>query len=254
MPLEAHEHERLDIDSHIVVATGLGGAGRFYPDYFVKYGEENVTVVCWDEKCTDLDSHIAKLKTNIPKDKPFVGTGHSMGGSIWLELISRENIPNMKGLVLVGSARTLKSDNGVKFLMAGTWFRLWVLVITLTLIMPIMLFIWRKKTFETYREMWRFLLKDGARKIHRQYNLCLKKLGGVMKVQNPNIPLLVVKLRKDTLVDEDDLNYTKSMFNYVREQIIETDSLHLTEKFDHITVEKIALEAKFLGLISNIKN
>ena len=173
-----------------------------------------------------------------------------MGGSIWLELISRENIPNMKGLVLIGSARTLKSDNGVRFLMAGTWLRLWVLVITLTLIMPIMLFIWRKKTFETYREMWRFLTKDGAKKIHRQYNLCLKKLGGVMKVNNPDMPLLVVRLRKDTLVDEDDLNYTKSMFQNVREQIIETDSLHLTEKFDHITVEKIALEAEFIGLIS----
>ncbi|GAI56023.1 unnamed protein product, partial [marine sediment metagenome] len=70
------------------------------------------------------------------------------------------------------------------------------------------------------------------------------------EIKNPNLPLLLDRLEKDTLVDEEDLKFTKSMFKNVREEIIETDSLHLTEKFDHITVEKITYEAEFIGLIS----
>lgn len=116
MPKVAHEHEPLAIDVKIVVATGLGGAERFYPDYEVKFGKDNCIIVTCDKSCTDLDAHINFLKERIPKE-PFVACGHSMGGSIWLELISREFISNMKGLVLVGSARTLKQDQGVKFLM-----------------------------------------------------------------------------------------------------------------------------------------
>ena len=154
MPKEPHEHERLEIDSQIIVATGLGGAGRFYPDYEVKYGKENCTIVCWDKSCTNLDTHIAKLKANIPKGKPFVGVGHSMGGSIWLELISKENIPNMHGLVLVGAARTLRTSQGLKFMMKRHWTRIWFIVIFLTLIAPIMWMIWRSKTYDSYREMW----------------------------------------------------------------------------------------------------
>lgn len=243
-------HERLDIDSQIIVATGLGGAGRFYPDYEVKYGKENCTIVCWDKSCTNLDTHITKLKANIPKEKSFVEVGHSMGGSIWLELISRENIHNMRGLVLVGAARTLRTNQGLKFMMKHHWTRIWFIVIFLTLLAPIMWMIWRSKTYDTFREMWRFTTKDGAKKIHTQYNQTLKKLGGVSKVKNPELPLLLVRLEKDTLVDEEDLKFTKAMFKNVREEIIETDSLHLTEKFDYITVERIANQAKFIGLIS----
>lgn len=98
--------------------------------------------------------------------------------------------------------------------------------------------------------MWRFVTKDGAKKIHRQFNQTLKKLGGVTSVKNPNLPLLFVRLRNDILVDQKDLEFTKSMFKNVHKQIIETEALHLTEKFDHITVEKIANEAEFIGLIT----
>ncbi len=253
MPKIPHEHERLGINAKIVVATGLGGAGRFYPDYEVKFGKENCIIVTWDKRCTDLDAHINYLKEKIPKKEPFVAVGHSMGGSIWLELVSRESIPNMKGLVLVGAARTLRSDQGIKFLMRHHWMRIWGMVIMMTLLAPIMVFIWRKKTYDTYREMWRFVTKDGAKKIHTQYNQTLKRLGGITKVVNQDLPLLCVRLKTDTLVDEEDLEFTKAMFNNVREQIIETNSLHLTEKFDHITVEKIANEAEFIGLISKEK-
>ncbi|HUU77647.1 MAG TPA: hypothetical protein VMX55_04825 [candidate division Zixibacteria bacterium] len=40
------------------------------------------------------------------------------------------------------------------------------------------------------------------------------------------------------------------MLSFTQEQIIQTDSLHLAEKFNHITVEKIAKETEFLVLIN----
>ncbi|MHA1212757.1 MAG: hypothetical protein ACTSSH_09875, partial [Candidatus Heimdallarchaeota archaeon] len=61
MPKESHEHELLEVDSHIVLAVGLGGAGRQFPDYYAKFGEENVTCVLWDKTCTDLEAHIVYL-------------------------------------------------------------------------------------------------------------------------------------------------------------------------------------------------
>ncbi|NHJ47805.1 MAG: hypothetical protein FK733_08455 [Asgard group archaeon] len=249
MPKVAHEHEFLKVDSKIVVAVGLGGEGRLFPDYEVKYGKENCIFVTWDKTCTDLDAHINFLKAHIPKDEPFVAVGHSMGGSIWLEVISRDNIPNMKGLVLVGCARTLKQDQGVKFIMKRHWLRVWFFVLLLTFAAPIMVLIWREKTLDSYREMWRFVTKDGAKKIHTQVNQTLNKLGGVTSIMNPDLPILFVRLQSDTLVCNDDLEITKNMFNNVHEQIIESEALHLTQKFDHITVEKIANEAEFIGLI-----
>ncbi|MCF2142212.1 MAG: alpha/beta hydrolase [Candidatus Heimdallarchaeota archaeon] len=253
MRSSAYGHEPLiGIESKVVLATGLGGAGRSYPDYEAKFGKENCIIVIWDKSCTDLDAHINYLKSKLPKE-PFVGIGHSLGGSIWLEICSRENIPNMKGLVLVGSARKVRSDRGMEFLMGGHWFRLWWIAILITLAFPIMLFVWGRKTFDTYREMWGFLIKDGAQKIHAQYNKTLKKLGTVTSVKNPDLPLVIVRLRKDTLVDPDDLEFTKSMFNNVHEQIIESEALHLTEKLDPVTVEKIAAEAEFLGLVKRGK-
>jgi alpha-beta hydrolase superfamily lysophospholipase len=249
MPKKAQEHEFLEVDRKIVVAVGLGGGGRLFPDYEVKFGKENCIIVTWDKTCTDLDAHINFLKAYIPKDEPFVAVGHSMGGSIWLEIISREIIPNMVGLVMVGCARTLKQDQGVKFLMKRHWLRIWFFVLLLTFAAPIMVFIWRKKTIDSYREMWRFVVKDGAKKIHTQVNQTLNKLGSVTSVKNPDLPVLFVRLRTDTLVSEQDLEFTMNMFTNIREQIIETDALHLNQRFDPITVEKIANEAEFIGLI-----
>ncbi|MGC9781186.1 MAG: alpha/beta hydrolase [Candidatus Heimdallarchaeota archaeon] len=148
MPKKAKPHERLAIDSKIVLATGLGGVGRKYPDYYAKFGEENVTVLCWNKNCTDLESHIQKIKENIPKDTPFVACGHSMGGSIWLELLSREKVPNLKGIVLVGASRKLRSEQGVEFIMKFLWPFLWFFVTLVTIALPITIFIWRHKTFE----------------------------------------------------------------------------------------------------------
>lgn len=231
----------------------MGGAGRFYPDYYAKFGKENVKVLCWDETCTDLESHLKLIRENIPRDQSFVAVGHSMGGSLLLELLARERIPNLKGLVLVGASRRMRSEQGINMIMKFPWFFLWIFTIFITLAFPITILFWRSKTYDTYRELWRFLTKDGARKIHKQYNLTLKKLGTIKRVVNPEVPLVVVRLEEDTLIDEDDLEFTKAMFHNVHEQIIQTGSLHLTEKFDPITVEKIALEAEFLGLITKEK-
>jgi len=248
MPKEAAEHERIAVDAKLLVATGLGGVGREYPDYLAKFGKENVDILIWEEDISDLDSHIEALRERIPKEEPFIGVGHSMGGSVWLELLARECPPNMRGLVLVGCARKLRVSAGIKFMMGGHWIRIWMIVIFMTLMAPIMIFIWRSKTFDTYHELWRFPTRDGAPKIHRQYNLTLKKLGGVTKLVNPDMPVVFIRLEEDELVDSKDLEETKALFNHVHEQIIETNSLHLTEKFDPITVERLALESKFLGL------
>ncbi|MGC9779832.1 MAG: hypothetical protein HZR80_11365 [Candidatus Heimdallarchaeota archaeon] len=98
--------------------------------------------------------------------------------------------------------------------------------------------------------MFKFLKRDGAKKIHKQYNLTLKKLGTAECVLQPEIPLLCVGLPKDTLVEEKDLEDTKAMFHNARDNLIYgTNSIHLIEKYDPITVDNIAEEAEFIGLL-----
>lgn len=243
------QYEKLNCDSKFVLATGLGGKTREYPDYEEKFGKENLTIIKWDDSCTDIDSHLQKMKNNFPKKEPFVLCGHSLGGALTIELLNREIIPNLQGVILIGSSRKIKQDAGLGIIMRFPWFFLWIFAFLFVLVLPITIFIYGKKTFDTYKELFNFLKRDGAKNIHRQYNLTLKKLGTAEKVKQPELPFLYVGLTKDVLVDEDDLDITMSMFKKSRKQIIEANSIHLTEKFDSIIVEKIAEEAEFLGLI-----
>ncbi|MEA2070790.1 MAG: hypothetical protein U9O98_05810 [Asgard group archaeon] len=171
-----------------------------------------------------------------------------MGGMLIIELLSRKSFENLKGIILVGASRKLKTEQGLNILMKLPWFCLWPLAIMFFFFIPITFFIWWGKTWETYQEMYSFLIKDGAKKIHRQYNQTLKKLGDVNSLKNPDIPLVVIRLPKDTLVDEKDLKVTEKMFQNYREKIIPSDSIHLDEKFDPITVKLIAEEKDFLQM------
>ena len=244
------EHIPINCDSKIFISTGFGGIGREYPDYEAKFGKENVTVIRWDKSCTDIDSHLAKIKETIPKDEPFVLCGHSLGGSLAIELLSREKVPFLQSLVLIGSSRRIKKEQGLEFIMKFPWFFLWPFAVLMALAFPITIFIWREKTFDTYYELFKFLGRDGARKIHKQYNLTLKKLGSAESIADPTLPVLYVGLPKDSLIDDEDLEYTLNMFKKSKKSIINANSIHLIEKYDPITVEKIAEEAGFIGLIN----
>lgn len=242
-------HEPLRCNSKVVLATGLGGSTRVYPDYEGKFGIDNLTVIKWDDSCTDIDSHLQKMKVNFPKNEPFVLCGHSLGGALTIELLNREIVPNLQGIVLIGSSKKIKQDGGLRFIMKFPWFFLWIFSFLFVLAFPITIFIYGKKTFDTCKQLFTFLKRDGAKKIHRQYNLTLKKLGTAEKVLQSDIPFLYVGLTKDVLVDEDDLDITMAMFKESRKQLIKAKTIHLIEKFDSIIVEKIAEEAEFLGLI-----
>ncbi|HUU78021.1 MAG TPA: alpha/beta hydrolase [candidate division Zixibacteria bacterium] len=244
------EHIPLKCESKVLISTGFGGLGREYPDYEAKFGNENVTVIRWDKTCTDIDSHIAKMKETFPQNDPFVLCGHSLGGSLAIELLSREKITNLQGLVLIGSSRKIKKEQCLEFIMWFPWFCLWPFAILIALAFPITVLIWREKTFDTYYELFKFLGRDGARKIHKQYNLTLKKLGSAESIVDNELPVLYVGLIKDSLVDDKDLEFTLNMFKNNRKQIINSNSIHLIEKYDPITVEKIAIEAEFIGLVN----
>lgn len=135
------EHVLLKCDSRVIIATGFGGSGREYPDYLKRFGEDNVEVIRWDETCTDSDSHLVKLKANLPKKEPFVLCGHSLGGGLIIELMNREKVPGLQEVVLIGSSKRIKEDAGLKFMMSFPWFFLWIFAFLLVLAFPITMFI-----------------------------------------------------------------------------------------------------------------
>ena len=78
----------------------------------------------------------------------------------------------------------------------------------------------------------------------------MKKIGRNVhhvKEENKDIPVLFVRLKEDLLVDVEDVEYTKSFFNNVRERLLPYDSIHLTHDFDYPVADLIGDELDFFG-------
>ena len=106
------------------------------------------------------------------------------------------------------------------------------------------------KAFQaSFDGIWR-LIVSGAGNMKKEYWDCLKKIGrdvhGVLE-GNKDIPILFVRLEKDLLVNDEDVKYTKTFFNNIKESILPYDSIHLTHDFDYIIADVIGENLDFFG-------
>lgn len=94
------------------------------------------------------------------------------------------------------------------------------------------------------------LVENGEREMKKEYNGCLRKIGkevhGILD-ENKDIPALFIRLKKDLMVNQEDLKYTKTFFPKMREIIIPSDSIHLTHDFDYAVADILGEELDFFG-------
>jgi len=236
----------------LMVAAGYSNYTREYPAYIEKFGQENVQ---WTTNAGrySIEDHIDELKSKLPIDRPYIITGHSMGGSIIIELMNKEPLVNCRGVSIVGSSRIQPSHWFLNFLfylpvpIIYLFFGLMALSFPITLIVT--RFNFHKAVQASFDGIAR-LIENGARKMKKEYNGCLRKIGknvhGILE-ENKNIPTLFIHLKKDMLVDDEDLEYTKAFFNVRKERIIPADTIHLTHDFDNLVADILGEELDFFG-------
>ena len=242
----------IEQEPFVVVAAGFSNYTREYPAYSKKFGKDNV-IWTTNAKRYTIEDHLDELESKLPTDKPFLLVGHSMGGSIIIELLSRKPVKNCKGVTLIGAARTCPSHWFLNFLfylpvpIIYSFFILLVILFPLNFILTG--FNLHKAKQASFEGITR-LVENGAREIKKEYNYCLRKIGRTVEnihEENRDIPTLFIHLEKEMMVDEEDLSKTKLMFSNKREHVIVTDTIHLTHDFDYTVADILGENLDFFG-------
>ena len=241
-----------DSKPFVVVAAGFGNYTREYPAYAKKFGKENVIWTSNYKRYT-VEDHLEELESKIPKDKPYILVGHSLGGSIIIELMSRKPLNNCQGVSLNGASRRVLSHWFLNFLfylpvpIIYSFFVLMVILFPLNFVLTG--FNLHKAKQASFEGIIR-ITENGTREIKKEYNYCLRKIGReVTKIHKDNlsIPTLFIHLEKEMMVDEEDLEFTKSLYKNKKVKIIKSDTMHLTHDFDYVVADLIGEELDFFG-------
>ena len=241
-----------DSKPFVVVAAGFGNYTREYPAYVEKFGRENVVWTSNYKRYT-VEDHLEELESKIPKDKPYILVGHSLGGSIIIELMSRKPLNNCQGVSLNGASRMVLSHWFINFLfylpvpIIYSFFALMVILFPLNFVLTG--FNLHKAKQASFEGIIR-LIENGAREIKKEYNFCLRKIGREVTdihKENLDIPTLFIHLEKEMMVDEEDLKLTKEMYKNKRVKIIKSDTMHLTHDFDYVVADLIGEELDFFS-------
>lgn len=236
----------------VVLASGFGNYKRKYPAYDEKLGKDGYAYTTYYKRFT-IQEHLDEIHSIIPKNKEYLMIGYSLGVSLIVEYLNKNPAEDCKGIILIGGSRIQGSHWFLNFIFKTPVPIILFFSIIMALCFPIVLIINKfnfKKAIPASFEGLVRLIENGPWDMKKAYNTCLRQVGrdikGVLE-QNKDIPVLIIRLVKDMMVDEDDLKYTKSFFNNVKERILPSDIIHLTHKDDKLFLEIVDEEKELFG-------
>ena len=236
----------------VILAPGFSNYYREYPAYEERYGKENFAHTTNYKRFT-IEEHLDEIESVIPKNRDYILIGYSLGGCNLIELLSRKKLQNCKGVILVGAARILTPHPFLNFLFRLPVPLIYFFATILALFFPINFIISGfnlKKAIPASFEGLVRLIENGAGKMKKEYNYCVRKVGRNVEdilESNKEIPLLVIRLQKDMMIDEEDLNVVKSFFKKSKEKFLPKNIIHLTHKFDSLYIKIIDEHRDFFG-------
>ena len=242
----------VDTKPFIVLVSGFGNYKRKYPAYDEKLGKEGYAYTTYYKRFT-IQEHLDEIHSIIPQDKEYLMIGYSLGASLIVEYLNKYPAENCKGVTLIGGSRIQGSHWFLNFVFKTPVPVILFFSFIMALCFPVVLiaskFNFKKAIPASFEGLYR-LIENGPWDMKKAYNTCLRKVGkdvnGVLE-QNKKIPVLIIKLVKDMMVNEEDLEYTKSFFNKVKERILPSDIIHLTHKDDKLFLEIVEEETEFFG-------
>ena len=239
-----------DQSPFVVLVAGFSNYHWNYPAYQEKYGPDNFAHTTNAGRYT-VDDHLDEINSIIPENRPYVLIGYSMGVSLIIELMNRQKLPNCKGAALIGGSRYQPTHWFLNFVFKLPSPFIYFFATLILLSYPIALVINKfsiKNTNHTCVEGLLRLIENKASEMKKEYNHCIRKVGlnidGVLD-ENKEIPIYVIRLEKDLMVDEEDLEYTKTFFRNVKEKVLPSDIIHLTHKMDKEFIQMIEEESGF---------
>ncbi len=242
-----------DKEPFMILAHGFSNYKRTHPTFEERYGEDNFAQTTNYNRFS-IEDHLEELETIIPEKRPYMLTGYSMGGCNIIELLSRKVLQNCKGVILVGAARIITPHWFLNFLFKLPVPLMYFFASFIALLFPFNLLITGfnlKKAIPASFEGLERLVENGARKMKKEYNQCVRKVGRNVEdilEENKDIPLLIIRLQKDMMVDEEDLATVKSFFNKWDEEILPEHIIHLTHKYDNHYIKLIDDRKDFFGI------
>ena len=237
----------------IVLVAGYSNYTKQYPSYEKRFGKENYAYTTNVNRYT-VDEHLDEIRSIIPKNREYMLIGYSMGASLIIELLNREIIENCKGVTLIGGSRYQPTHWFLNFVFSLPVPFIYFFASILLFAYPFVL-IFTGFNFEKARhscfEGFQSLLEYKAKEMKKEYNQCIRTVGldinGIME-ENKDIPTLIIRLKEDLMVDEEDLEYTRTFFNKTKEIIMPADIIHLTHAMDAEFVDIFMSEREFFDL------
>ena len=238
----------------IVLVAGFSNYHWNYPVYEEKFGIENFAHTTNAKRYT-VDEHLEEIESILPENRPYLLVGYSMGVSLIIELMNRKVLSNCKGATLIGGSRYQPTHWFLNFVFSLPAPFIYFFAFLILLSYPIALMINKfsiKNTNHTCVEGLMRLIENKASEMRKEYNQCIRKVGinvkGVLE-ENKDIPIYIIRLQKDLMVDEKDLEYTKTFFTEVKEKILPANIIHLTHAQDNEFVKMIEEEYEFFNIV-----
>ncbi|MCE7743280.1 MAG: alpha/beta hydrolase [Candidatus Heimdallarchaeota archaeon] len=240
-------------DLFIILVAGFTNYKRKYPIYEERFSKENFAhTTNW--KRFSIDEHLEEIESIIPGNREYILVGYSMGGSNILELLGRKHLPKCKGVVLVGSAHIQDVHWFLNFMFLLPVPIMYLFAIIFALLFPMNLVIagfnLKKAVPASFEGLYMFI-KHGARNMKKEYNQCIRKVGrnlSDIKVENKDIPLLIIRLEKDMMVKEEHYETILTWFNQTKIRVLPPDIIHLTHRLDGLFIDMIEEEKEFFGI------
>ncbi|MHA2357930.1 MAG: hypothetical protein ACXABK_04095 [Candidatus Heimdallarchaeaceae archaeon] len=234
----------------IVMVAGFSNYNWNYPAYEKKFGKKNFAHTTNAGRYT-VDEHLDEIRSIIPKKRPYLLVGYSMGVSLIIELLNRDKLTNCKGVTLIGGSRYQPTHWFLNFVFSLPVPLIYFFGFLLLLAFPFT-YVFTGFNYEKARhsciEGFTSLIEHKAGEMKKEYNHCIRKVGkevhGILD-ENKSIPALFIRLKKDLMVDEADIKYSMTFFEKSKEIIMADDIIHLTHRLDSEFIDLFLKEYAF---------
>ncbi len=238
----------------IVMVAGYSNYTKKYPAYEERFGKENYAHTTNAKRYT-VDEHLDEIRSLIPKDRSYMLVGYSMGVSLIIELLNKEKLENCKGITLIGGSRYQPSHWFLTFTFSlpvpFIYFFASIILLTYPFVLLFSGFNFEKARLTCYEGSMKSLVVNNVREMKKEYNQCIRKVGrnitGILK-ENSTIPTLFIRLNEDLMVDEEDVEFTKTFFKKTKEIILPDDIIHLTHALDSEFIDIFMAQTEFFDL------
>ncbi len=217
-----------------IFAPGFGASKRSFHYYEQVF--QNKFVKLDFSECISLEDHFRVIdqavKSAIDDGEDFVLIGHSLGTSIISHYVLSREVPNLKGMVLIGGGKRFYPAEGMNFLMNLPNFMIFLMLVGMALVSPLMFILMGWQGMMERLEAIKLSREMGIQKIKDVYHETIVKVINPPPLKILEIPVLLLTLPKDVLFPSEGITDLRVNFPRLELHVIPANRYHFTHKYD----------------------